>query len=91
MGSTAFLTLIKSRDALQWKKYDEKKGSHELKAGGGGGQEGGDGQRQTNRQLLTNSCTEHFTDREGEREREGRRRRKKKREHPSYKNGKSTF
>lgn len=65
-----FFTLIKSRDTLQWKKHDEKQSSHELKAGRGR-QEGGDGQRQTNRQLLTNSCTEGSTDREGEREGRG--------------------
>lgn len=59
VGSAAFLTLIKSRDALQWKKHDEKQSSHELKAGGGDGGDGGDGQRQTNRQLLTNSCACH--------------------------------
>lgn len=27
-----FFTLIKSRDALQWKKHDEKQSLHELKA-----------------------------------------------------------
>lgn len=63
MGSAAFLTLIKSRDALQWKKHDEKQSSHELKAGVWGV----GGRAETNRQLLTNSCTEHSTDREGER------------------------
>lgn len=39
MGSGAaffFFTLIKNRDVLQWKKYDEKQSSHELKAGGRG-------------------------------------------------------
>lgn len=68
MGSTAFFTLIKSRDTLQWKKHDKKQSSHELK-----GREGevGDSKRQTNRQLLTNSCTEHSADGEGERERRG--------------------
>lgn len=70
LGSAAFLTLIKSRVTLQWKKHDEKQSLHELQAERGGGRGwckgGGGGQRQTNRQLLTNSCTEHFTDREGE-------------------------
>lgn len=46
MGSAApfsFFTLIKSRDAQQWKKHDEKQSLHELKAEGeaaGGGEAG---------------------------------------------------
>lgn len=89
MGSAASLTLIKSRDAVQWKKHDEKQSSHELNAGGEGGEiERGDRQRQTNRQLLTSSCTEGSADRVGGREGRGVGRKK---EHPSYKNGKSTF
>lgn len=31
-----FFTLIENRDVLQWKKYDEKHSSHELKARGRG-------------------------------------------------------
>ncbi len=83
--STAFSTLIKSRDTAVEKVWRKEKFTW-AKVG-----VGEDWQRQTNRQLLTNSCIEHFTDREGEGEREGRRERKRKREHPCYKNGKSTF
>lgn len=48
MGSAApfsFFTLIKSRDAQQWKKHDEKQSLHELKAEGeaAGGGEAGEG------------------------------------------------
>lgn len=35
-----FFTLIKSRDAQQWKKHDEKQSLHELKAEGEVGGEG---------------------------------------------------
>lgn len=49
-GIWCFFTLIKNRDALQWKKYDEKLSSHELKAG--------EGLRQTttNEQLHSALC-----------------------------------
>lgn len=56
-GIWCFFTLIKNRDALQWKKYDEKLSSHELKAGGG---------TTTNRQLLMNSTQSALLEKEKE-------------------------
>lgn len=58
VGSAApfsFFTLIKSRDAQQWKKHDEKQSLHELKAEGevaGWGVRGG-GRVDTNKQTTT--------------------------------------
>lgn len=53
MGSAASLTLIKSRDAVQWKKHDEKQSSHELNAGGVGRGNGEGGRTETNKQTTT--------------------------------------
>lgn len=53
MGSAASLTLIKSRDAVQWKKHDEKQSSHELNAGGEGGEMERGGRTETNKQTTT--------------------------------------
>lgn len=50
MGSAAFLTLIKSRDALQWKKHDEKQSLHELKA-----ERGRRGEGETGRDKQTDN------------------------------------
>lgn len=99
-----FFTLIKSRDAQQWKKHDEKQSLHELKAEGGRWRVGGRRWRgegwgtgrhkQTDNYWRTAAPSTSLTERAREEEKEWREREievERARAHPSYKNGKSTF